>query len=806
MHSLRRNRSAVVAVALLLIAGFVPLSRHLFVGNASAATAYSETFETSPGSPSPWKPSDWDVTVHSRDDATRYELESMDAMHGSDCASPPATHTITSYDDAVFICKNHMMTSIKAGGYGVVYLTPAHLLDFSESKGAVSWDMSTARTSQRDWVDLWITPYEDQLQLPLQPSLQVDLSGPPKRAIHIMMNTFNGGTNFTAEVYRDYVATPIPGPGSGFDNYENHFTPDAARRDNFSAQLTRSHLTFGMPAYGLTWIDGDIPGGPLDWTAGVVQFGHHSYNPLKDCTASVPCTANTWHWDNISISPSTPFSIARADRRFVDPTTPPTMEFASPAPTGANLRFAGIGTNLEVSFDRGATWATAKLQHVGQPLVEEHAKSYWTPMPAGATSATFRGTNCWCGLWMVRDASIWSASNSSPTPVTTATTAPTTTTSAPATTTALAAATTTSAPATTTAPTPTTASITTTTPAPATTTATTTPAPATTTTPAPETTTATTSPAAPSTSKPSPDTTRPTTPENLPTIAPPRTTTPAPAPPPSAPTPTAPAASTAPSTTTSTTAPPIAAPLNAKPVTSSLVARPPTAGTTTTLPATTTTTTPLVTSLIKPNGAVPKPASTPPAFVDPEPPKLKTGGSAPAPISAEPASPSADAPSTTEAPAITYPQSTAGVASSSSAHVGPLRAPPAGANPAPDGAGAKPELVGLESAVTSILQRQPILFVGGTSVLTVESRASLRSIATLLRNYRAITIKVSTRSESKATTQIKSRLVADRAKEIARHLIAGGISDNRIVVQTTVGSNASGGTPHQRTTVHLGMS
>lgn len=36
-----------------------------------------------------------------------------------------------------------------------------------------------------------------------------------------------------------------------------------------------------MPAYNFWWIDATIPN--LGWDMGVVQFGHHSYNPTKDC-------------------------------------------------------------------------------------------------------------------------------------------------------------------------------------------------------------------------------------------------------------------------------------------------------------------------------------------------------------------------------------------------------------------------------------------------------------------------------------------------------------------------------------------
>lgn len=68
---------------------------------------------------------DWDIQVHSRNpDWADDSLTSMSAAHGSDCSSPPATHENHTYAGAVFICKNHIMTSIQEGGYGEIVLTP----------------------------------------------------------------------------------------------------------------------------------------------------------------------------------------------------------------------------------------------------------------------------------------------------------------------------------------------------------------------------------------------------------------------------------------------------------------------------------------------------------------------------------------------------------------------------------------------------------------------------------------------------------------------------------------------------------
>lgn len=361
------------------------------------AGAYTQTFDGDPPQPQAWQPATWDVTVHSRNVGTWQQLEPMQAGHGANCSAPPESHQLTQYEDAVFLCKNHMMTAIKAEGYGVIYLTPNQLLDLSAGEAVVRWNMSTLRTSDRDWVDVWITPYEDNLQLPLESWLP-DLQGEPRNAVHIRMNVTNGQTVFTGEVVRNFEVTDIT--TNNWTGYETRLGPDARRRDLFELRLSSTHVKFGMPEYNLWWIDTTIA--DLGWTVGVVQFGHHSYNPTKDCTG---CAPNTWHWDNIELAPAMPFTMLRADRRSVDAASP-VVRFGAPAPDGAHLRFAGIGNALEVSFDNGKTWTPAQRQ--AQPRqVEEHFSSYWTPIPSGTQQVLFRGQDWWGGPWTVRDSSVW---------------------------------------------------------------------------------------------------------------------------------------------------------------------------------------------------------------------------------------------------------------------------------------------------------------------------------------------------------------------------------------------------------------
>jgi hypothetical protein len=361
--------------------------------------AFQESFDGQPTSPQPWNPPNWDVTVHSRDVDTWNQLETMDATHGADCGAPPATHKMSTYEGAVFQCRDHMMTAINASGYGAVYLTPNQLADFSQGDAVIRWDMSTLRTSGRDWVDVWISPFDEQLQLPLE--LEVDLSGPPRNAIQIRMDLSRNA--FTASIYRDFNEVPVEGEFS-LQAYDSFLTPDAKRRDTFEVRISRTHLSVGMPGYNFKWIDSEIQ--DLGWSQGVVQFGHHSYNPSKDCSA--PCGPNTWHWDNVQIAPARPFTMIKADRRFVDADVSSTINLARQTPENAHLRFAGIGPGLEVSFDAGKTWQPAQIQAQDTEfLKDEHFRSYWMPVPSGTERVQFRGQDWWGGSWYIRDISVW---------------------------------------------------------------------------------------------------------------------------------------------------------------------------------------------------------------------------------------------------------------------------------------------------------------------------------------------------------------------------------------------------------------
>lgn len=450
-----------VAVAAITLgpAGRGEQVRTVLAEMLAQVAAYLQTFDGSPTSPAPARTvagiSQWDITVHNIDPSQT--VPPMDAEHGSDCSPAPATHPVSTYADSVFQCRDHMMTAIYGANYAAIYLTPNQLVDFSSGTGVVKFDVSTLRRSDRDWIDLWISPYSDQLQLPLEDFLP-DLQGPPRRAVHIRMDNFNGQSVFRTTVIQNFVATEYT--TNSFTGYESYFAPSPTIRQTFELDITRTHLKFGMPQYNLWWEDADIP--DLGWNQGVVQLGHHSYNPYKGACLSGGCGPNTWHWDNVSISSAVPFTMLRAAQRSVDATTSAQVTFPAPSPQQANLRFAAVGTNLQFSINGGATWQAAQMQ-AQEKNVTEHFSSFWTPIPAGVTSVLLRGQDWWGGPWMIEDISIWSPVTSAPPAATpTASSTPTATstptkipatstpavTSTPAATATLAASTATSTPAT----------------------------------------------------------------------------------------------------------------------------------------------------------------------------------------------------------------------------------------------------------------------------------------------------------------------------------------------------------------------
>jgi hypothetical protein len=288
------------------------------------------------------------------------------------------------------------------------------MVDFTSGEASVKFALSTLRSSGRDWVDLWVTPWEDNLKLPLDMSMVgTDLQGPPRRGIHIRMAVGpKSVTRFEAYYFNNFATMMLPVISA--KGYESILKPVSTRRDTFELRISRMRVRFGMKkvtslnegAGSIDWIDAPVY---LPWTRGVLQFGHHSSTPALDGG-----TGGTWHWDDFTIAPAVPFTIINpvlapdgTRARHVNAQTAATpIAFERPAPADAYLRFAAYGTGIQVSFDDGVTWENARRQPTAVNLPNRF-HSYWTPIPAGKSAVRFRA-NPGTALWLVRDVTIWS--------------------------------------------------------------------------------------------------------------------------------------------------------------------------------------------------------------------------------------------------------------------------------------------------------------------------------------------------------------------------------------------------------------
>ncbi|MFK7738980.1 MAG: hypothetical protein AB8H80_01560 [Planctomycetota bacterium] len=370
----------------------------------------------------------WEIARHVRAPQYWFQMEPMLAAHGLDTSPPPATHAIDAYDDMVYTARQHMMTAINAESYGVIYLTPGALADFRDGECVIRFDAATLRTTRRDWLDVWLTPMADNMQLPLEEDLP-DLQGHPRNALQLRMSTyyaqFPGApidwTHFEASRFDDYVETSLP---VTLDGYESYITPSPTQRQTFELRVTRTSLRFGIPALNLWWVDTTFA--DLGYDRAVVQFGHHSYNPVKAGTVaplshdtSLAGTADpspmSWHWDNFEITPALRVDLIHGDRRFVRGSAPQPVRFDRPAPVGSFLRFSALGI-VDVAFNGGpfqpAPRQQGSLQAAGQNNVGQFS-SYWLPVPEGTDRVDFQivGEGYWLQInneTLAKDISIWS--------------------------------------------------------------------------------------------------------------------------------------------------------------------------------------------------------------------------------------------------------------------------------------------------------------------------------------------------------------------------------------------------------------
>lgn len=452
--------TVAVVLAPSLVGAQTPAPTYTWTGST-----FLETFDGAPSAPTaPYTPVGWDILTIPSD-----EMDTVWAEHGADCSppeewpgnqppDPTRSHRITDPNLGVYQCRDHLMTAV-GDGYAAVYLTPPALIDFSRGPATLEWDMSTRRSSSRDWVDFVVMPFQPGFDPPMALNMQ-DFHTPRQG---LWFDLIGGGNVFMPHVFLDhadagchassYWRANVYDCRMNFDGYhtwdmklaEQGLSPSAARRDHFRLEVSTSHVKLGMRINGsyFNWADTDIPGGRLAWTQAVVQLNQRAYNPLKPCGPGVgdaghstdgwqgTCKNATWHWDNVSVSPAIPITILKASnsRGFGMPGG--TVTFSQGTPVDAFVKAAGGQTDTEYSLDGGRTWRVAPI--VGPKAPPEVGDSYWIPVPAGARTIQFRGLG---PGWAIQDIYMWVPTQVAPppppvgTPTPTATPLPTVTASA----------------------------------------------------------------------------------------------------------------------------------------------------------------------------------------------------------------------------------------------------------------------------------------------------------------------------------------------------------------------------------------
>jgi hypothetical protein len=398
-----------IALSLPLLAGNLP-GRHV-----TAATSFSFNWNGSPDAPQAWNPgpaNDWDLI--SNIDGPTDQNGAMNAGHGAFCEAPPATHPVTALADAAYICKNHLMTAIDGGEtayatYGAVYFTPAQMLDWSQGPASLSWKVSTARLSSRDFWTVNLTPFDQNMVLPLAPEFPA-YHGEPATGLELRLDNTSAcaGLHFGSGIRVFAISgTTLRELTQYSPCVESMVPPSFATRSQFQVDLSANHLKVSMPGTAAVWYDGPID---LPFSRAVAQFSHHSYHPEKgenpDGSAGLP---NTFHWSDVSMSSATPFTMLRpAQPASLHEGRSPVLALPQAAPANAFLRFASMGA-VQFSVDGGRSYQAPRAQ--GPASHPDHFASFWTPVPAGTTQVLFRGQpNEFGQAWWVQDVSVWASS------------------------------------------------------------------------------------------------------------------------------------------------------------------------------------------------------------------------------------------------------------------------------------------------------------------------------------------------------------------------------------------------------------
>jgi len=334
-------------------------------------------------------------TVHQRDTGAWTDFKDVQGHHSETCSPPghnaEATHPVTTYEDAVYKCKNHVMTAVGSPGYGAITETFWALADWSNGTATIRWDMSTWRTSIRDWITVEVCDFDDLILLPLQDIIP-DGQGWCRNGIHY--DVVQQAWNWTAREFVDGQNFGMYYPNESRswvyglqrdDPSQPCYGPSPQTRITFEIQIDTTSTSVARPGCGGTLYTRNFPV-ETPFTSGVVQIIHHSYSPDKGAKTHwdppLDGSANTWHIDNVSIQPARPLTVIGADERHIagDGVT----NFTSPAPADSTLLFLGNG-DVSVSFDGQTFQSPPPYVGAGASFVASESASYRVAVPEGAT-------------------------------------------------------------------------------------------------------------------------------------------------------------------------------------------------------------------------------------------------------------------------------------------------------------------------------------------------------------------------------------------------------------------------------------
>ena len=350
--------------------------------------------------------------------------EPMMAQHSQNCGPPPAAHRITSFEDSVYSCKNHLMTAINppstGTASGVVSLKPDHMVDLSRGEAVVRIDVSTLSASMGDWWEIWITPPSEHLVAPADHWFHQ--AGRPERALFFQVVDSSDGKKFwVGKGFRDYEFV------AGTENWweTTNIRPIVSfsdkRRDTYEVRITDDWvkmLVENSETGQMELVDEfPIPSDLLGEEA-VVQFLQSNYEPEKNgkvgCSDPCPDTKSptTWHWDNAEIFPAKPYELIGTEEYMVHgDMDSDAIHFDEPAPAGADLMFVAQsrGNAPELSFDDGETWTSAVAVRPPNDPPEAgfggdpDLLTYRIAVPEGSESARIRGREAtsdltWVGM------------------------------------------------------------------------------------------------------------------------------------------------------------------------------------------------------------------------------------------------------------------------------------------------------------------------------------------------------------------------------------------------------------------------